>query len=91
MVIQDAVSIRRIRPHKFRLSLKISSLICPSENNNFNQLSVSKHSFLEIFNLESMSGKLCGYCASVILAKTLEDDLRICKTVFEQSFILDNG
>ena len=91
IVMQEAVSIRRILPHKFRLSLKIFSLIYPVENKSFSQLSVSKHSFLAIFNFESISGKLCGYCASVIFAKTLEDDLRICKTVFEQSFILDNG
>lgn len=61
MVIQDAVIIRRILPHKFRLSLNISSFIYPVENKSFNQLSVSKHSFLAIFNLESISGKLCGY------------------------------
>ena len=65
-------------------------MICPVEYKSFNQLSVSKHSFLAIFNFESISGKLCGYCASVMFAKTLDEDLRIWKTVFEQFFILDN-
>ena len=87
--MQEAVSIRRILPDKFRLFLKISSLMYPVANKSFNQLSVSKHSFLAIFNLESISGKLCGYWASVMFAKTLDEDLRICKTVLEQSFIFD--
>lgn len=77
MVMQDAVSIRRILPHKLRYFLNISSLICPVENKSFNQLSVSKHSFLAIFNFESISGRLWGYCVSVIFAKTLDEDLRI--------------
>ena len=54
---------------------------------NLSQLSVSAHSFRAILNLESISARLWGYCASVILANTLDEDLRSWKTVLELPLI----
>ena len=55
----------------------------PDAKINFNQLSVSAHSFRAISNFECISARLCGYWASVILAKTLDEDFLIWKTVLE--------
>ena len=48
---------------------------------SLSQLSVSIHSLRAILNLESISGRLWGYCASEILANTLEEDFVIWKMV----------
>ena len=77
IVIQEAVNIRCILPQRFLCFLKVSSSIERLEYYNFSQLSVSAHSLRAILNLDSISAKLCGYCASVIFANTLEDDFRI--------------
>ena len=57
--------------------------MAPKAKNNFNQLSVSAHSFLAISNFECISARLCGYWASVMFAKTLDEDFLIWKTVLE--------
>lgn len=80
--MQEAVSIRCILPQRFLYVLKALSSMEPFAYRSFNQLSVSRHSLRAILNFESISGKLCGYCASVMLAKTLEDDLQIWNIVF---------
>ena len=76
-VIHDEVNILRILPHKFLWFLKVASSMVPDEKINLSQLSVSMHSLRAISNLDSMSARLCGYCASEILAKTLEEDFLI--------------
>ena len=83
IVMHDDVNILCILPQRFLYFLKVSSSIASEECKSFNQLSVSTHSLRAILNLESISGKLWGYCASEIFAKTLEEDLRIWNIVFE--------
>ena len=83
MVIHDAVSILLILPHKLRYDLNVGSSIAPDARMSLSQLSVSAHSFRAISNLECISARLCGYCASVMFAKTLEEDFFIWKTVLE--------
>ena len=82
IVMQDAVNILCILPQRFLCFLKVSSSMELFENKSFNQLSVSTHSLRAILNFDNISGKLCGYWASVIFANTLEEDLRIWKIVF---------
>ena len=77
MVMQDEVNILCILPQRFLYFLNVISSIAFAEYKSFNQLSVSTHSFRAILNFESISGRLWGYCASVILANTLEEALRI--------------
>ena len=81
--MQDAVSIRLILPQRLRWDLNVSSSITPEAKMSSSQDSVSAHSFLAISNLECISARLCGYCASVIFAKTLDEDYLIWKTVLE--------
>ena len=57
--------------------------MAPEAKINFNQLSVSAHSFQAISNFECISARLCGYWASVMFAKTLDEDFFIWKTVLE--------
>ena len=57
--------------------------MAPEAKINFNQLSVSTHSFRAISNFECISARLCGYWASVMFAKTLDEDFFIWKTVLE--------
>ena len=75
--MQEEVNILRILPHKFRYFLKVSSSMSPDEKISFSQLSVSIHSLRAISNFESISARLWGYCASEMLAKTLDDDFLI--------------
>ena len=87
IVIHDEVSILCILPQRLRYVLKVASSITFVLKSNLSQLSVSAHSFLAILNLESISARLWGYCASVILANTLDEDLRSWKTVLELPLI----
>ena len=50
---------------------------------SLSQDSVSAHSFLAISNFECISARLCGYCASEMFAKTLDEDFLIWKTILE--------
>ena len=77
IVMHDAVSILLILPQRLRCDLNVCSSITPDAKISFSQLSVSAHSFLAISSFECMSARLWGYCASVILAKTLDEDFLI--------------
>ena len=55
----------------------------PEEYINLSQLSVSMHSLRAISNFESISARLWGYCASDMLANTLDEDFLIWYTVLE--------
>ena len=55
----------------------------PDEKISLSQLSVSIHSLRAISNFESISARLCGYYASEMLAKTLDEDFLTWYTVFE--------
>jgi len=72
IVTQDEVSILLILPQRLRSDLKVSSSIISASNISLSQLSVSTHSLRAILNFESISARLCGYCASAMFAKTLE-------------------
>ena len=72
IVIQDEVSILFILPQRLRSDLKVCSSIAPDAKISLSQDSVSAHSFLAISSLECISARLWGYCASVILANTLD-------------------
>ena len=77
IVMHDAVRSLLILPQRFRCNLKVSSSIAPDAKISLSQDSVSAHSFLAISSFECISARLCGYCASVILANTLDDDFFI--------------
>ena len=81
--MHDAVSILLILPHRFRCNLNVCSSITPDAKISLSQLSVSAHSLRAISSLECISARLWGYCASVILANTLDEDFFIWKTVLE--------
>ena len=55
----------------------------PEEYINLSQLSVSMHSLRAISNFERMSARLWGYCASDMLAKTLDEDFLIWYAALE--------
>ena len=75
--MHEDVNILRILPHKFLYFLKVFSSILPGDKINLSQLSVSMHSFRAISNFESISARLCGYCASDMFANTLDEDFLI--------------
>ena len=81
--MHEAVSILVILPHRLRCDLNVTSSIAPDAKISLSQDSVSAHSLRAISNLECISARLWGYCASVILAKTLDEDFLIWKTVLE--------
>ena len=72
-----------ILPQRLRWDLKVCSSITPDAKISLSQLSVSTHSFRAISSLECISARLCGYWASEILAKTLDEDFLIWKEVLE--------
>ena len=88
IVMQEEVNILLILPHRFRCFLYVASSILPTESKSFSQLSVSMHSLRAILNLESISSRLCPYCASETLAKTLEEDFLSWKHMLELPFML---
>ena len=85
IVIIELVSILLILPQRFLCFLKVSSFIASVEKRSFSQLSVSAHSLRAISNFECISARLCGYCASLILAYTLEEDFLIWNTTLESN------
>ena len=81
--MHEDVNILRILPQRLRYFLNDSSFMLPEEYINLSQLSVSMHSLRAISNFESISARLWGYCASDMLAKTLDEDFLIWYTVLE--------